>query len=119
MLEAVPFLPGGQMTRKKKLPWPKSRKDAELCVQEWVVSRNRANPAATMKVDSYHIQVATKDTLAGFVVVPGMIPLKEGVIIRRGKTPIGLDHFSLNFGNAITFTLVGRIEYTGDWEWIP
>ena len=104
---------------KKKLPWPKSKKEAELRVQEWIVSRNKANPLATMKCDSYHIQVSTKDTLCGFVVIPAMIPLKDVLHINRGKTPTGLDHFSLNLGNAITFTLVGKIEYTGDWEGIP
>ena len=83
--------------------------------QEWTISRTVANPAAA---SGHHIQVLTKDTLAGFVIVPHMIPLKSDLIIRRGKTPGGLDHFSLNLGNAVTFTLVGRIEYSGDWEGI-
>ncbi|MGI0149509.1 MAG: hypothetical protein ACREDF_08275 [Thermoplasmata archaeon] len=94
----------------------KKKKSKPVAVQEWIVSRHPANPAIAQ---GYHLQVQTKDTLAGFVVVPGMIPLKESVHINRGKTPTGLDHFSLNLGNAITFTLVGRIEYRGDWEGIP
>src|SRR3990172_7004800 len=104
------------MTRKKK-PRPKKKPDVE--VQEWIISRNLANPAATMKAAAHHIQVAAKDKLSGFVIVPDMIQVAGGLLICRGKTPTGLDHFSLNLGNAVTFTLVGRIEYRGDWAGIP
>lgn len=102
------------MSGSKKKPWPKKKSDVE--VQEWIISRTTANPAVA---SGHHIQVTTKDTLAGFVVVPGMIRVAGVLHINRGKTPIGLDHFSLNLGNAVTFTLVGRIWYRGDWEGIP
>lgn len=100
-----------------KKGWLKSKKEIE--VQEWLVSRTPANPAATMKSGSYHIHVGTRDTLAGFVVVPDMIRVAGTLEISRGKTPTGNDYFALNLGNAVTFTLVGRIEYRGDWEGIP
>jgi hypothetical protein len=109
----------GTTMEKKKPPYLKPWKEAELHVQEWTVSRHKANPLATMKSGSYHIQVGTKDTLAGFVVIPDMIRVAGTLDICWGKTPLGLDHFSLNLGNAVTFTLVGRIEYRGDWEGIP
>jgi hypothetical protein len=83
----------------------------------WVITRSRANPAVAQ---GWHIQVQTADTFAGFAVVPGLIPIKDEVIIQRGKTSNNKwDTFSLNLGNAITFTLVGKIVYRGDWNGIP
>lgn len=88
-----------------------------VAVQKWIVSRTPANPAIAQ---GYHIQVSTGDTLAGFVVIPGMIPLPPTTLnISRGKSTGGDDYFTLNLANAVTFNLVGKIEYLGDWTGIP
>lgn len=100
--------------RAKRKPEPKKPK---LLGQEWIVSRGKANPAVAA---GYHIQVSTKDTLAGFVVVTGMVASFEPKpTILRGKSASGEDYFSLNLGNAVTFNLVGKIEYRGDWDGVP
>lgn len=91
-------------------------KKQKMKVQKWIVSRTSANPIAA---SGFHLQVSTKDTLAGFVVIPDMIRVAGTLEISRGKSTSGDDYFTLNLGNAVTFTLVGKIEYTGNWKGIP
>jgi len=83
------------------------KKTKKLKLQEWAASRTRSTTG-------FHIQIQTKDQLAGFVVVPNLIP-GFPCTINRGKTPGGDDYLSINLGMAVTMTLVGKIEYSGEW----
>ena len=86
-----------------------------LQVQNWVVSRTPAKPGG------WHIQMSTADTLASFVVVPTLIAgEKTELAIHRGKSVQGLDVLSIYVhGVAVTMTLVGKIEYRGEWADVP
>lgn len=90
----------------------KPKKATELKPQKWIVTRTPARSGG------FHIQVSTPDQLAGFVVVPALIPFEAS--IDRSKSPAsGCDVFSLNVGMSVTFTIAGEIEYRGDWKGVP
>jgi hypothetical protein len=77
-------------------------------MQKWKISRSRAR----MDV-GWHIQARTEDQLSSFVVIA-----HEGTSIYRGKTADGKgDVFTLTDpGTMATMNVVGKIEYTDNWE---
>lgn len=93
----------------------KRRPGAAPVFQDWVITRSLANPAIA---EGFHYQISTRDTYSGFAVIPGMIPL-QGLNVSRGKAHGNADTFTLILANAVTITIVGRIEYRGDWTGIP
>lgn len=75
--------------------------------KSWIVTRNPSNPPG-----SWHVQARTSDQLCSFAVV-----VAPACPIFRGKTPNGLDVFTLTVGTGqATMNVVGRIAYEGTWK---